>query len=55
VWKIKGIVLQHLSIEKYLDGCVKIVSLGRFFFSFSSFVIMHYLFLGTKSLMQHEL
>ena len=39
-----------LSIEKYLDGCVKILSVGRFFFLF--FVIMRYLFLGTKSLMQ---
>ena len=33
---------------------VRVLSLGRFFFSFS-FVIMHYLFLGTKSLMQREL
>ena len=28
-----------LSIEKYLDGCVKILSLGRFFFFFFFFVI----------------
>jgi len=44
-----------LSIEKYLDGCVKILSLGRFFFVFlvfSFFVIMRLLFVGTKSLMQ---
>ena len=40
-------------MEKYLDGCVKILSLGRFFFFFFFFVIMRYLFLGTKSLMQH--
>ena len=32
---------------------VRVLSLGRFFFSFFSFfIIMRYLFLGTKSLMQ---
>jgi len=34
---------------------VHVLSLGRFFLSFSFFVIMRYLFLGTKSLMQGEL
>ena len=43
-----------LSIEKYLDGCVEILSLGRVFFFFF-FVITRYLFLGIKSLMQREL
>jgi len=28
------------SIEKYLDGCVKILSLGRFFFFFSFFLFL---------------
>jgi len=34
---------------------VHVLSLGRFFFLFLFFVIMPYLFLGTKSLMQREL
>ena len=34
-----------LSIEKYLDGCVKILSLGRFFFFFfcnHAFIVFRY-------------
>ena len=34
---------------------VRVLSLGRFFFSFLFFVIMRYLFPGTKSLIQREL
>ena len=41
---VKGVksnrICNILSIEKYLDGCVKILSLGRFsFFFFFYFVI----------------
>ena len=43
----------NVHILYYLDGCVKILYLGRFFYFI--FVIMRYSFLGTKSLMQREL
>jgi len=42
-----------LSIEKYLDGCVKILSLGRFFYFlfFLSFISCIYCY-GTRTRMQ---
>jgi len=40
-------------MEKYLDGCVKILSLGRFFFFFFFFLIIRFFFICSKILMQH--